>query len=103
MLVGHMEDTILYKSSCIDIYPIYLGDSKKTCGIKWKLHNSDGFVHLFTVYMPCDVNIAMYHRGVARGGGGVHMSPGAKVQGRQNEAYKTFTRVKTIVDYVNYL
>ena len=37
-------------------------------------------------------------RGVARGGGGgVHMSPGAKVQGRQNEAYKT------IVDYVNYL
>ena len=43
------------------------------------------------------------HRGVARGGGGVHMSPGAKVQGRQNEAYKTFTRVKTIVDYVNYL
>ena len=42
-------------------------------------------------------------RGVARGGGGVHMSPGAKVQGRQNEAYKTFTRVKTIVDYVNYL
>ena len=26
------------------------------------------------------------------------MSPGAKVQGRQNEAYKTFTRVKTIVD-----
>ena len=42
-------------------------------------------------------------RGVARGGCGVHMSPGAKVQGRQNEAYKTFTRVKTIVDYVNYL
>ena len=31
------------------------------------------------------------------------MSPGAKVQGRQNEAYKTFTMVKTIVDYVNYL
>ena len=31
------------------------------------------------------------------------MSPGAKVQGRQNEAYKTFTRVKTVVDYVNYL
>ena len=25
------------------------------------------------------------------------MSPGAKVQGRQNEAYKTFTRVKTII------
>ena len=47
--------------------------------------------------------IMWYYRGVARGGGGVHMSPGAKVQGRQNEAYKTFTRVKTIVDYVNYL
>ena len=43
-------------------------------------------------------------RGVARGGGGgVHKSPGAKVEGRQNEAYKTFTRVKTIVDYANYV
>ena len=36
---------------------MYLGD----CGIKWKLHNSDGFVHLFTVYMSCDVNNAMHH------------------------------------------
>ena len=32
-----------------------------TCGIEWKLHNSDGFVNLFTVYMPCDVNNAMHH------------------------------------------
>ena len=48
-------------------------------------------------------NLLPSARGVARGGGGVHMSPGAKLQGRQNEAYKTFTRVKTIVDYVNYL
>ena len=47
--------------------------------------------------------VSQQFRGVARGGGGVHMSPGAKVQGRQNEAYKTSTRVKTIVDYVNYL
>ena len=52
---------ILYKSSCTDIYPIYLGDSKRTCRIKWKLHNSDGIAHLFTVNMPCYVNIAMYH------------------------------------------
>ena len=50
------------------------------------------------------LQVGILPRGVARGvGGGVHMSPGAKVQGRQNEAYKTFTRVKTIVDYVNYL
>ena len=53
--------TILYKSSCTEIYPIYLGDSKRTCGIKWKLNNSDEFVHLFTVYLPCDDNIAMHH------------------------------------------
>ena len=48
-------------------------------------------------------------RGVARGGAAGYICPrapryrGAKVQGRQNEAYKTFTRVNTIVDYVNYL
>ena len=53
--------TILYKSSYTDIYPIYLGDSKRSCGIKWKLHNFDVFVHIFTVYMPCDVNNAMHH------------------------------------------
>ena len=53
--------TILYKSSCTEIYPIYLGVSKRTCGIKWKLNNSDEFVHLFTVYLPCDDNIAMHH------------------------------------------
>ena len=53
--------TILYKPSCTDIYPISLGDSKRTCGIKWKLHNSDGFVNLFTVYMPCYVNTAIHH------------------------------------------
>ena len=55
--------TILCNSSCTDIYPIYLGDSKRTCGTKWKLHKSesDGFVNLFTVYMPCNVNTAMYH------------------------------------------
>ena len=55
--------TILYKSSCTEIYPIYLFDSTKTCGIKWKLNHSDEFVHLFTVYMPCDDNIAMHHHG----------------------------------------
>ena len=53
--------------------------------------------NIFITFLHC-----LYLRGVARGGG-IHMSPGAKVQGRQNEAYKTFTRVKTIVDYVNYL
>ena len=47
--------------SCTDIYPIYLGNSKRTCGIKWKLHDSDGFVHLFKVQMPCNVNTAMYN------------------------------------------
>ena len=35
--------TILYKSSSTDIYHI-IGDSKRTCGIKWKLHNSDVFL-----------------------------------------------------------
>ena len=29
------------------------------------------------------------------GGSGVHMPPGAKVQGRQNGACKNFTRVKS--------
>ena len=53
--------TILNKSSCTEIYPIYLGVSRKTCGIKWKLINSDGFVNLITVYMPCDVNTAIYY------------------------------------------
>ena len=53
--------TILYKSSCTVIYLIYLGDLKRTCGIKWKLNKYDGFVNLFTVYMPCDVNTAMHH------------------------------------------
>ena len=53
--------TILYKSSCTEICPIYLGDSKRTCRIKWKYNYSDEFVHLFTVYLPCDVNIAMHH------------------------------------------
>ena len=52
--------TILYNSSCTEIYPIYFGDSKRTCEINWKLNNSE-FVHLFTVYMPCDDNIAMHH------------------------------------------
>ena len=52
---------ILHTSACTDIYPIYLDDSKRTCGIKWNLHISDGFVNLFTVYMPCDVHTAMYH------------------------------------------
>ena len=33
--------TILYKSSCTEIYPIYLGDSIRTCGIKWKLNTRD--------------------------------------------------------------
>ena len=42
-------------------YPIYKGDSTKTCGIKWKLNNSDGFADLFTVYMYCDVNTAMHY------------------------------------------
>ena len=55
------ECTILYKSSCTEIYPIYLGDSERTCEIKWKLNNSDEFVYLFTVYLPCDDNIAMHH------------------------------------------
>ena len=32
-----------------------------TCGIKWKLNNSDEFVHLFTVYLSCDYNISMHH------------------------------------------
>ena len=62
MLLDHYGGcTILYKSTCNEIYPIYLVDSKWTCGIKWKLHHSDGFVHLFTVYMSCDVNIAMHY------------------------------------------
>ena len=61
MLVDHGGCTILYKSSCTEIYPIYLDDSKRTCGIKCKLHNSDGFVNVFTVNMPCDVNTAMDH------------------------------------------
>ena len=62
MLVDHYGGcTILYKSSCIEIYPIYLGDSKRSCGIKWKLNNSEEFVNLFTVYLPCDYNIAMHH------------------------------------------
>ena len=54
--------TILYKSSCTEIYPIYLGDSKRTCAFKWKLNNSDEFVHLFTVYLPCDDNIAIHQQ-----------------------------------------
>ena len=64
-----------------------------------------GWVHIEVGRLNDVCGMCMPHgRGVARGGGGgVHMSPGAKVQGRQNEAYKTFTRVKTIVDYVNYL
>ena len=45
MLVDHGGCTIVYKSSCTEIYPIYLGDSRRTCGIKWKLNNSDEFVH----------------------------------------------------------
>ena len=28
---------------------------------KRTLNNSDGFVNLFTAYMPCDDNIAMHH------------------------------------------
>ena len=43
-------------------------------------------------------------RGVARGGRAGYICPRApRYRGRQNEAYKTFTRVKTIVDYVNYI
>ena len=47
-------------SSCTDIYPIYLDDSKRACGIKRKLKHSKGFVNLFTVYMHCHVNTAMH-------------------------------------------
>ena len=53
--------TILYKSSCTDIYPIYLCDLKRTCRLEFKKNHSDEIVHLFTVYMPCDDNIAMHH------------------------------------------
>ena len=53
--------TILYMSYSTDIYPIYLGDLKRTCGIKWNLHHSDGFVNLFTVYIPYDANNALHH------------------------------------------
>ena len=53
--------TILYKSSCTEIYPKYIGDSNRTCGIKCKLNNFEEFVHLFTVYLTCDDNIAMHH------------------------------------------
>ena len=53
--------TVLYKSSCTEIYPIYLGDLKRTCGIKWKLNNTGEFVHSFTVFLPCDDNIGMHH------------------------------------------
>ena len=60
MLVDHMEDALFYTNHLV-LYPIYLGDSKRTFGIKWKLNHSDGVVHLFTVYMPCDDNIAMHH------------------------------------------
>ena len=50
--------TILYKSSCTEMY---LVDLKRTCGIEWKLNNYDGLVNLITDYMHCDDNIAMHH------------------------------------------
>ena len=62
MLVDHIEDALFYTNHLeLRYIPIYLGDSKRTCGIKWKLNNYDEFVHLFTVYLPCDDNIAMHH------------------------------------------
>ena len=58
MVDHNMEDALFYTNHLVLRYILYIRViQKRTCGIKWKLNNSDEFVHLCTVYLPCDDNI----------------------------------------------
>ncbi len=50
----HGGCSILYNALCDNITPIYLCDSKRACGIQYKIN--DTTIHIFTVYLPCDNN-----------------------------------------------